>query len=1272
MCISSDKDAISTTDPANIKRFLGKRENKIICITYQSYSTLLDCLGDIQINVCIFDEAHHAVGETYQSLIFDNAVCEKQIFFTATPKNANGIIMYDRDRPDSGMCGKMVYDYSYLRGINEGYLNPVEIRVDMYTENTNKSVYESIARAVLTTGNSRVLTFHSAVNGEGDTSVKRFVDNTEFKRVFKAVQKAEFPQIKTYKTVQMIGLSSKDKPTERTDILAKFDQTADNEVVVIASCQTIGEGVDTKNANMCVFVDPKSSYVQIIQNVGRIVRKVFGESKPNSTVLIPCWVDKTKYLECNGDREKCDDAIRQDMSEGGNFNGILNVLSALKQEDEDLYEICLYYPDTFSPQEIRGNLERHGYTIVDEPGTFEEAAEYLGLEFEEEEDEEYESMEEKIMDMAIQNEVCIEIHTNSLETPVERYNPGCGGDVVRMYRMEEEDTGEDVYCPIVEKATGCRRTRGHMNGPNRENRMRLNVHTNPDIKVLWNITSDVDIGKEICSCVIDCEVIDRWYENLEQLKRFIDENKQRPSQISKNPIEKRLGHWTSSQLQNYKNKKESMKVITKYDLWTVFLEEYKEYFKSDNEVWYETFTQVKTFMNENKKRPSQISKNPIEKRLGSWIYTQQKNYKNKKESMKDESKYNLWTNLLEEYKEYIKDNDGVWYEMFEHVKQFIDENNRKPVISSSNGIEKRLGQWTSSQQDNYKKKEHCMKDTIKYNLWTVFLEEYKEYFKSDDEVWYETFTQVKTFMNENKKRPSDSSTDTIEKRLGKWVSHQQDNYTKREYGMKDEYKYNLWTKILEEYKEYFKSDDDVWYEMFEQLKTFINENKTRPSVSSTDTIKKRLCNWTYAQVQNYKNNNQAMNDETKYNLWTEFLEEYKEYFKSNNEVWYETLEQVKQFICENKRLPTNKDNKILNKWVSHQQDNYKKKEHSMKDTIKYNLWTAFLEEYKENLKSNDDIWYETFEQVKLFMNENKKRPSSSLLNETDEKRLGQWVSHQQDNYKKKEHCMKNESKYNLWTAFLEEYTEYMSPTKTPKKKSMKLNTSSPSTEPKETPEQSRQRVKSVMSELHQQYKTLTSDHLKTLFHTNPNLWYYYHAMSESNEASFPEAEIPRNRIIRALDQIRTKRIKKRVVDMGCGKAQIAQHFQQDPRFEFFNYDHVASNDTVISCDISRTPLEDDSVEICILSLAMWGSNCEQYIQEAARILESGGKLYIIEPTKRWTEKDADTNLIPGTEGNRLKQKIEAAGFRIIQTQIAKFCMFEAVRETPIGNNQYVG
>ncbi len=189
----------STTNPTHIKEFLAKQTNKIICITYQSFKTLLDNLDNVRINVCLYDEAHHIVGETYQKLIFENTVCDKQIFFTATPKNANGIIMYDAEKPDAGMCGKLVYDYSYLRGVLEGYLNPIEIRINLYTENTNKSKYESIARDIITTGNTRHLTFHSDVNTDRDTSVNNFVDEAEFIKVFNQVLLHEFPKQKPYK-----------------------------------------------------------------------------------------------------------------------------------------------------------------------------------------------------------------------------------------------------------------------------------------------------------------------------------------------------------------------------------------------------------------------------------------------------------------------------------------------------------------------------------------------------------------------------------------------------------------------------------------------------------------------------------------------------------------------------------------------------------------------------------------------------------------------------------------------------------------------------------------------------------------------------------------------------------------------------------------------------------------------------------------------------------------------------------------------------------------
>jgi ribosomal RNA-processing protein 8 len=132
-----------------------------------------------------------------------------------------------------------------------------------------------------------------------------------------------------------------------------------------------------------------------------------------------------------------------------------------------------------------------------------------------------------------------------------------------------------------------------------------------------------------------------------------------------------------------------------------------------------------------------------------------------------------------------------------------------------------------------------------------------------------------------------------------------------------------------------------------------------------------------------------------------------------------------------------------------------------------------------------------------------------------------------------------------------------------------------------------------------------------------------------------------------------------VVDMGCGKAQISQYFQNDNRFKFINYDHVSCNEFVEKCDISQLPLEEESVEICILSLAMWGSNCCEYIMEANRILESGGTLYIIEPTKRWSNKDETGNII--NEGCKLKTLLEENSFKIVEESINKFCLLKCIK-----------
>ena len=1013
----------STTDPKTITTFMKKTANKTICITYNSFYLL----NEYKINMCVFDEAHHAIGETYQELIFNNINIEKCCFFTATPKTANGIDML-KD------CGKIVYDYPYLRGVAEGYLNPFEIRVDLFGENTNNTIYDSIARAYYKTGNNRILTFHSDVNTESPTSVRNFVNKTQMIDAFKRVVK-EFSNIDV-PTITMLGFYSELKLTERRDILKEFDTSKD--VFILSSCETMGEGIDTKNANMCVFVDPKTSFVKIIQNIGRVVRKQFNVDKPHSTILLPIYINKTKYEECKT-AEECDAVIREKMKKGEDFTPILNVMSALKQEDEDLYDICLYYPNNYSPKELEHNFKAKGYTIG-------------------EEQELEEIFDDDLEEVAERDDIQIDIHTDSLEEPIISY--GESERVVSILQVE------DKYCKIEGEEKAIKPPK----------RIRLDVHTNMDIQVLWKI-ENIDLG----SCLLDCEVNDNWEERLEELREFLDREKRRP--------------------------------ICKYSK---------------------------------------------EKIISSWLNNNLIYFKNKTYNLKNENKYILFDNLLKKYSEIFVNNDEIFCNKLKEVEYFINEQKRKPTHKEN--------AWLYQQQKNYKLKQDGMKNKERYDIFTQFLKKYELYLKSKDEIWFETLIEYETYLNNYKQRPKINTKEEDEPTfLARWYSNQQKNYKLKQDGMKNKERYDIFTQFLNKYEKYLKTKDEIWDSTLIKLQDFIKQHLRRPyEKSKTSDTEKILGTWLTSQIQNYNKINNNMKDKILYDKFTQFLKDYAIYFKSLDEQWIDNLTNLKKMILKIKKKPNQR--------------------------------------------------IDAEKTMALFYKTNNTIYNKNVMNH-------------------KERCKQ-------WEEFLEEYKEYLNP-----KKSMSLKTTK---EPIESTEQKRQRIKTEISELHQKYKTLTSANLSKLFEDKTK-WEHYHTISERNEDSFPKESIPRNQIITELDKIKTKRPKK-VVDMGCGKANISKHFNGDKRFEFTNYDHVANDDSVEVCDISRIPLEDDSAEICILSLAMWGSNCKEYIKEAQRILETNGTLYIIEPTKRWTnDQPAD----------RLRDLL--GGFKIIKETIEKFTMFIAIK-----------
>ena len=155
--------------------------------------------------------------------------------------------------------------------------------------------------------------------------------------------------------------------------------------------------------------------------------------------------------------------------------------------------------------------------------------------------------------------------------------------------------------------------------------------------------------------------------------------------------------------------------------------------KNLNEIWEQNLEKVMKYIEGNMKRPSNSDKNTTIKQLGSWIGTQQKNYKTKSNIMNNEEIYNKWTEFIIKYKEYFISNEEVWKQNLENVMKYIDDNNKRPSSTDKNTIIKKLGNWISTQQKRYKIKIRIMNNEEIYNKWTDFINsiKYKHYFKSN-------------------------------------------------------------------------------------------------------------------------------------------------------------------------------------------------------------------------------------------------------------------------------------------------------------------------------------------------------------------------------------------------------------------------------------------------------------------------------------------------------------------------------------------------------------
>jgi superfamily II DNA or RNA helicase len=379
-----------------------------------------------------------------------------------------------------------------------------------------------------------------------------------------------------------------------------------------------------------------------------------------------------------------------------------------------------------------------------------------------------------------------------------------------------------------------------------------------------------------------------WDEKLEWVKRYIDDNGKRPLQQDENKEIRSHGSWLRNQHGNYINNKQIMKDDIR-NKWITFINDskYKKYFLSNEDDWNNTLELVKKYIDDNNKRPSNKDKdkNKIIQSYGTWIGTQQDNYKNKTFIMKNEEIYNKWYEFITDskYKKYFISNEDEWISKLNIIKKYINDNNKKPSPSDKIKEIRSYNEWLNRQQINYLNNICLLKNIEIKNKWIEFINDskYKKYFISDEDNWKNTLEIIKKYIDDNHKRPSHYDKNKQIQSYGHWISNQNTNYKDNLTIMKNEEIKTKWELFIndDKYKKFFFSDEDNWKNTLYEIKKYIDDNNKRPSSSNKNKEIKKFANWLNNQSRNYIKNDRAMNNIDLKNLWIDFINDpkYKKY-----------------------------------------------------------------------------------------------------------------------------------------------------------------------------------------------------------------------------------------------------------------------------------------------------------------------------------------------------------------------------------------------------------
>ena len=329
-----------------IQAFLKTPNRKVIFCTYQSSELIQLAQEDEtipQFDLVVCDEAHRCAGKAnagFATVLHEEKIrAKKRLFTTATPRyygksvqstaEGRGVEIIGMD--DEAKFGPVVHKLTFGQAIEMDMLTDYQVVVvgvdepmvrewiaegeivsygdENHTDARTLAAKIAVLKAIKDYDLKRVISFHTSIN-----RAKEFASDVS------DVAEVIDPDQRPKGSIWSAHVDGKMSAGKRRDLINSLKELNGHEIGLLTNARCLSEGVDVPTLDGVAFVDPRGSQVDIIQAVGRAIRK--SDNKTKGTIVLPV------FLEAGDDPDAVIDA--------SNFKPVWDVLKALRAHDEVL------------------------------------------------------------------------------------------------------------------------------------------------------------------------------------------------------------------------------------------------------------------------------------------------------------------------------------------------------------------------------------------------------------------------------------------------------------------------------------------------------------------------------------------------------------------------------------------------------------------------------------------------------------------------------------------------------------------------------------------------------------------------------------------------------------------------------------------------------------------------------------------------------------------------------------------------------------------------